>query len=159
MNEIIKVFNKYEFDYVIERIGQKHKIPFIKRFHEYESLEELDNSLPVRLRMILQELGPYYIKLGQMISTRPDLVGEVIATEFSKMQADNTLVPFLDIKETAEEELGRPINEIFEQFSETPLSTASIGQVHIVKLSNGPYVTVKIQKPGIDAIIKNDLAI
>lgn len=159
LNEIINVFNKYEFDYVIEKIGLKHKIPFFKRSHKYESLEELDDSLPIRLRMTLQELGPAYIKLGQMISTRPDLVGEAIATEFSKMQYDNPVIPFSDIKKIVEEELDKPIYEIFEIFQEVPLSTASIGQVHIAKLFNGPYVAVKVQKPNIDEIIESDLAI
>ncbi|WP_231624234.1 hypothetical protein [Methanobrevibacter arboriphilus] len=98
LNEILKVFSKYEFGFVIERIGLKHKIPFFGHSNKYESLEELDDSLPVRLRKTLQELGPAYIKLGQMISTRPDLVGESIASEFSKMQSDNPTVEFLEIK-------------------------------------------------------------
>ncbi len=159
LNEILKVFSKYEFDFVIEKIGLKHKIPFFKRSKKYESLQELDDSLPIRLRKTLQELGPAYIKLGQMISTRPDLVGESIASEFSKMQADNPTVPFSEIKKIVEEELGGPIGDNFDIFHEIPLSTASIGQVHIAKLKNGPYVAVKIQKPDIEDLIKSDLAI
>ena len=94
-----------------------------------------------------------------MISTRPDLVGESIASEFSKMQADNPTVPFSEIKKIVEEELGGPIGDNFDIFHEIPLSTASIGQVHIAKLKNGPYVAVKIQKPDIEDLIKSDLAI
>jgi ubiquinone biosynthesis protein len=87
LKEIIKVLSKYEFGYLIEKI--KHKIPFITQSYDYESLEELDESAPERLRMVLQELGPTFIKLGQTLSTRPDLVGEKIAAEFAKLQDDN----------------------------------------------------------------------
>lgn len=156
INEILKVFNKYEFGHVTEKIGLNNKFSFFKHSDE---LEELDNSLPVRLRMALQELGPTYIKLGQMISTRPDLVGEDIANEFSKMQGDNPSIPFSYIRKVVEEELNGPINEIFETFNEVPLSTASIGQVHMAKLFDGPNVAVKIQKPDTDELIKSDLAI
>jgi len=159
LNEILKVFSKYEFDYILEKIGLKHKIPFVKRSNKYESMEEIDDSLPIRLRLTLQELGPAYIKLGQMISTRPDLVGEAIASEFSKMQADNPTVPFSDIKDIIEKELACEIEDVFELFYEIPLSSASIGQVHVAKLINGPCVAVKVQKPGIEEVLKSDLPI
>lgn len=159
LNEILKVFNKYEFDYLVEKIGLKQKIPFVKRSHKYESMEELDNSLPVRLRLTLQELGPTYIKLGQMISTRPDLVGEDIASEFSKMQYDNPIIPFDEIRRTVEKELEGSIDDLFELFYEIPISSASIGQVHVAKLIGGPYVAVKVQKPDIENVIKTDLSI
>lgn len=159
LNEILRIFSKYEFDYVVERIGLKRKIPFIKSFHKYESFEELDETFQVRLRMALQELGPSFIKLGQMISTRPDLVGEPLASEFSKLQYDNPNVEFSQIKEIIEEELGDPIDNIFEIFHEESIASASIGQVHKAKLKDGPYVAVKIQKPNIENTIKNDLTI
>jgi ubiquinone biosynthesis protein len=159
LNEILKVLSKYEFDYIIERIGLKHKIPFFKSSNKYESLDELDDSVPTRLRMALQELGPTYIKLGQMISTRPDLVGENIASEFSKMQYDNPSIPFSDIKKIVEEELNSSIDEVFDLFYEVPLSSASIGQVHVAKLKNNDYVAVKVQKPDIAKVIKSDLSI
>lgn len=159
LNEILKVFSKYEFDYILEKIGLKHKIPFIKRSNKYESMEELDDSLPIRLRLTLQELGPAYIKLGQMISTRPDLVGKTLASEFSKMQYDNPTVPFSDIRCIVEKELDCEIEDVFELFYETPLSSASIGQVHVAKLMGGHYVAVKVQKPDIEELIKTDISI
>jgi ubiquinone biosynthesis protein len=159
LNEIVRIFSKYEFDYIVERIGLKRKIPFIKSFHKYESFEELDETFLVRLRMALQELGPSFIKLGQMISTRPDLVGEPLASEFSKLQYDNPNVEFSQIKEIIEEELGDSIDNIFETFQEEPIASASIGQVHKAKLKDGSYVAVKVQKPNIENTIKNDLTI
>ena len=78
LNEIIKVFGDYKFGYIAEKIKLKSKIPF-KGNYKYESIEELDSSLPTRIRLSLQELGTTFIKLGQMLSTRPDLVGDDIA--------------------------------------------------------------------------------
>lgn len=159
LNEILKVFSKYEFDYILEKIGLKQKIPFIGNSHKHKLMEELDDSLPIRLRLTLQELGPAYIKLGQMISTRPDLVGESIASEFSKLQYDNPLVAFPEIRRIVEKELGGSLEDLFELFYEVPLSSASIGQVHVAKLIDGPYVAIKVQKPNIEELIKTDLSI
>lgn len=159
LNEIIRVFNKYEFDYITEKIGLKYKFSFFKRSHKYKSLEELDESFPVRLRMTLQELGPTYIKLGQMISTRPDLVGDSIALEFSKLQDNNPETNYSQIKSIVEDELNDSILNIFQYFKEKPLASASIGQVHEAKIKDGPCVAVKIQKPGVDELIKKDIAI
>lgn len=159
LNEILKIFSKYEFDYIVEKIGLKRRITFIKHFNKPLDVEKFDESFPVRFRMAIQELGPAFIKLGQMISTRPDLVGKSVASEFSKLQYDNPKVEFSQVKEIVENELGDSIENIFEIFHEEPIASASIGQVYKAKLKDGSYVAVKIQKPNIEDIIKNDLAI
>ncbi|MGZ7117491.1 MAG: ABC1 kinase family protein, partial [Methanobacterium sp.] len=76
LNEIVKVLSNYEFGYITEKIKLKNKIPFKSHSYEYESIEELDATIPLRLRLVLQELGTTFIKLGQTLSTRPDLVGD-----------------------------------------------------------------------------------
>lgn len=159
LHVIIRILYKYEFGYIIEKIKLKHKIPFIRRSYKYESLEELDESTPERIRFVLQELGPTFIKLGQTLSTRPDLVGERMALEFTKLQEDNPPLEFDVIKTTLEEELGSALETIFESFDPEPLGSASIGQVHRAVLKSGEQVAVKIQKPGVEGIIKNDIAI
>jgi len=159
LREIIKVLSKYEFGYLIEKIKLKHKIPFISPSYDYESLEELDESTPERLRLVLQELGPTFIKLGQTLSTRPDLVGEKMANEFSKLQDDNPPIEFEIVKTTLEKELGSPIQNIFSSFDAEPLGSASIGQVHRGVLKTGEEVAVKIQKPGVEHVIKSDISI
>ena len=159
LREIIKVLSKYEFGYLIEKIKLKHKIPFISPSYDYESLEELDESTPERLRLVLQELGPTFIKLGQTLSTRPDLVGEKISNEFAKLQDDNPPIEFEVVKTTLEHELGSPIESVFSSFDAEPLGSASIGQVHRGVLKTGEEVAVKIQKPGVEHIIKSDISI
>jgi ubiquinone biosynthesis protein len=159
LREIIKVLSKYEFGYLIEKIKLKHKIPFISPSYDYESLEELDESTPKRLRLVLQELGPTFIKLGQTLSTRPDLVGEKISNEFAKLQDDNPPIEFEVVKTTLEHELGSPIESVFSSFDAEPLGSASIGQVHRGVLKTGEEVAVKIQKPGVEHIIKSDISI
>ena len=159
LHEIIKVLSKYEFGYLIEKIKLKHKIPLISPSYNYESLEELDESAPERLRLVLQELGPTFIKLGQTLSTRPDLVGRKIAREFAKLQDDNPPVDFEVIKSVIESELGSPIEKIFRSFNAEPLGSASIGQVHSAVLKTGEKVAVKIQKPGVEKFIRSDISI
>ena len=149
LNEILKVLSKYEFGYISEKIKLKHKIPFTSRSYEYDSLEELDETLPLRLRLVLQELGTTYIKLGQTLSTRPDLVGNDIAQEFAKMQDDNPPVDFSEMKRIIETELKDSLENLFEEFDETPLGSASIGQVHRAKLKNQEEVAIKIRNQGL----------
>lgn len=159
LNEIIKVLGKYEFGYITEKIKLKNKIPFTGHSYEYESIEELDATAPLRLRLVLQELGTTFIKLGQTLSTRSDLVGDEIAGEFSKMQDDNPPVDFEIIKSLIGEELGDSPENLFSLFEREPLGSASIGQVHKAVLKNGDKVAVKVQKPGVEDLIRKDITI
>ena len=159
LQEIIKVLSKYEFGYLVEKIKLKHKIPLVSPSYDYESLEELDETTPERLRLVLQELGPTFIKLGQTLSTRPDLVGRKIANEFAKLQDDNPPIEFDVIRGVVEHELGSPIDMIFSSFDAEPLGSASIGQVHSAVLKSGEKVAIKIQKPGVEKFIRSDISI
>jgi ubiquinone biosynthesis protein len=159
LQEIIKVLSKYEFGYLVEKIKLKHKIPLVSPSYDYESLEELDETTPERLRLVLQELGPTFIKLGQTLSTRPDLVGRKIANEFAKLQDDNPAIEFDIIRGVVEQELRSPMDKIFSTFDAEPLGSASIGQVHSAVLKSGERVAVKIQKPGVEKFIRSDISI
>ena len=158
LNEIIKVLYDYKFGYIAEKTKLKSKIPF-KGKSKYESIEELDSSLPARIRLALQELGTTFIKLGQMLSTRPDLVGDEIAAELTKLQDDVPPVDLEIIKSTIETELSNSTEDLFSEFEEEALGSASIGQVHKVVLKNGDKVAIKIQKPGVEEIIHKDITI
>lgn len=159
LNEIIKVLSNYEFGYITERIKLKNRIPFKSHSYEYESIEELDSTIPSRIRLVLQELGTTFIKLGQTLSTRPDLVGDEIAAELSKLQDDNPPVDFEVIKSIIRDELGNSPENLFLEFEEEPLGSASIGQVHKAVLKNGDKVAIKIQKPGVEELIHKDINI
>ncbi|MCH8861901.1 MAG: 2-polyprenylphenol 6-hydroxylase [Proteobacteria bacterium] len=110
-----------------------------------------------RLAAALQDLGPAFIKLGQTMATRPDLVGEEIADDLTALQ--DRLSPFsaAEARATIETELGAPVDELFASFDDTPIAAASIAQVHLATDSDGNKVAVKILRPGIEEIFRRDL--
>ena len=119
--------------------------------------EDIDAS---NLRLAFEELGPTFVKLGQILCTRPDLVGNDIAEELTKLRDNTPVTPFEDIKKQIEEELDQPLDEIYSEFDEEPIGSASIGQVYKAKLKeNGEDVAVKVQKPGSYETVVLDLSI
>jgi len=118
-----------------------------------------DQTFAVRMRMALTDLGTTFIKLGQVLGTRPDLVGPDVARELSHLQSGTPPDPGDVAIATIERELGRPIAECFAEFDHTAMASASIGQVHRAKLPNGRAVVVKVQHPGIESTIRRDLNI
>ena len=155
LGEIRAALKKYGFD---EILGQTAKSKIRRNEDDSPSLL-LDDEVPVKLRLMLQELGTTFIKLGQLMSTRPDVVGEKIANEMANLQDDNPAISYDKVKSIVERELNGSIDELFEEFSEQHLATASIGQVHEAKLITGERVAVKVQKEGITDKIDLDLRI
>jgi len=152
------VLGKYRFGNTLIQLGFKRKLS--PEFLLGGDLgKEMDSTAPARFRAALEELGTTYIKLGQVLSTRPDLVGMEIADELSKLQDDVPPVPFTDIREVVEEELGSPLEDLFQEFEEESIASASIAQVHRARLQDGTEVAVKVQKKGIIELIKQDVAI
>ncbi|MDD5729790.1 MAG: AarF/UbiB family protein [Candidatus Omnitrophica bacterium] len=153
LREIAKVFTKYGLGYLIQkfhlhRFASKHLPP-----------EELFNEpLSVRVRKILEELGPTFIKLGQMLSLHPDIVPPEFCKEFEKLQDAVPAVEFEKIKEVIEKEFNKPLNEVFKDFPSTPIASASLAQVYKVSLGNKEAI-VKVQKPYVEKIIRADLEI
>ncbi|WP_407376561.1 ABC1 kinase family protein [Methanobrevibacter sp.] len=155
LREIRLAIKKYGFD---EILGQTAKSKIRKNDEDRPSLL-LDDEIPVKLRMMLQDLGTTFIKLGQLLSTRPDIVGEKIANELANLQDDNPAITYEQVKAIVERELNGNIDDLFEDFSKQHLATASIGQVHEARLITGERVAVKIQKEGITDKIDLDLRI
>lgn len=118
-----------------------------------------DQPLPVRIRLALTDVGTTFVKLGQVLATRPDLVGPAIASELSHLQTETPADPAEIAIATVEKELGRPIAGCFAEFEPSAIASASIGQVHRAKLPNGRSVVVKVQHPGIEDTIRRDLDI
>ena len=111
----------------------------------------------VAFRKRLVELGPAYIKLGQVLSTRPDLLPPAYIRELAQLQDDVGEIPFEDVEQTIQEELKGRVSKLFKSFEETPLGTASLGQVHAAELRDGRAVVVKVQRPGIREILADDI--
>jgi ubiquinone biosynthesis protein len=115
-----------------------------------------------RMRLVLQDLGPTFIKLGQILSTRQDVLPEPLILELKKLQDNVPAVPFLEIKNVVEANLGASLETVFESFDESPLASASIGQVHraVLATADGKVdVVVKVQRPGVGVTVGRDLEI
>jgi ubiquinone biosynthesis protein len=123
---------------------------------------ELDGQPSQRgqhLREMLDELGPTFVKFGQLLSTRPDILPADIITELRGLQDDVRPFPFADVEQVVEEELGLSIDKLFLEFDERPIAAASIGQVHGAMLPNRKRVAVKVQRPSAPRRIESDLAL
>jgi ubiquinone biosynthesis protein len=158
--QILAVFFKYGFGDLVDslKIDQYIEIGLQmisrKRRDRVEKLTRAE-----RVRMAFEELGPSYIKLGQILSTRPDLVPIDFIREFSKLLDEVPSFPFSEVEKVFAADLGAHPHDLFESFEETPFASASIGQVHKATVKNGDRVAVKVQRPGIQKIIEVDLEI
>jgi len=158
--QILAIFFKYGFGDLIEllRIDQYLEVglQLISRKRR-DRIERFTRA--ERVRMALEELGTTYIKLGQVLSTRPDLIPIDFANELSKLQDTVPACPFAEARSVFESECRSNISDIFSSFEETPIASASIGQVYRAALKDGDAVAVKIQRPGIYKTIEVDLEI
>ena len=153
---IVVTLVKYGFGDVIGRLDLPAKLgPLYTRRQPRE-----DPGTYTRIRLTLQELGPTFIKLGQLLSLRTDLIPVEMAEELSKLQEHVPAEDFADIRKQIERSLGTSIDKIFLEFDEEPLAAASLAQVHKAVLrENKAVVAVKVQRPGIRQTIRNDLRI
>jgi ubiquinone biosynthesis protein len=120
-----------------------------------EAAERNEQAACFRKRLV--ELGPAYVKLGQLLSTRPDLLPEPYIRELEQLQDDVGPIPLEDVEHTIEEELGARLSKLFERFDPEPLGSASLGQVHAAELRGGREVIVKVQRPNIRGALADDL--
>jgi ubiquinone biosynthesis protein len=145
MSEIAQVAVRHGFGYVVDgRRRSDQNGPTARGRH---------------LREMLDELGPTFVKFGQLLSTRPDVVPPDIIAELRGLQDDVRPFPFVEVERMVEEDLGQPLERLFLDFEETPLAAASIGQVHGAVLPNGRRVVVKVQRPNAPRQIEADLAL
>jgi ubiquinone biosynthesis protein len=154
--EIASVLSKYGIAGWIKRLGPDFAKDILKT-PEGDAIAR--HRWETRLRLAMAELGPTFIKLGQVLSTRPDLVGVVLAEELQHLQADVPADPPEAVREMVQAELGRPVEELFAEFDERPMASASIGQVHRARLMSGEHVVVKVQHTDIERKVQVDLDI
>jgi ubiquinone biosynthesis protein len=157
--EIVKVFVKYGFSDITSKLSSA-LLPVISKNSLSTQGKNLNTlSTPIRLRMAFEELGATFIKLGQMLSLRQDIIPEEFIFEFTKLQDSVQQDDLSEIKILLAKEFNKPITEAFLEFDETPIASASIGQVHKARLNTGEEVAVKILHPGIEDKIKIDIEI
>jgi ubiquinone biosynthesis protein len=159
MRQITLVLARHGFGEVVHRIGLGSLTTAPPPAGAAQAPRELRSSLASRLRRVLEDLGPSFIKLGQIASTRPDVFPEDIIAELKRLQEHTTPLPFEVLRGEVEEQLG-PLAEVFTSFDEQPLASASIAQVHRATLLDegaAVDVVVKIQRPGVRSVIEKDI--
>lgn len=156
LRQILAVFAKHGFVDVVERVNLSKFLPSrLAAFAESQA----DQSPQERLRKAFEELGPTFVKLGQLLSTRPDLLPDHFIQEFVKLQDGVLPLPFEVVKEAVERELGKKLEEAYASFDPQPLAAASIGQAHLARLHTGENVVVKVQRPEIRKLVDNDISL
>jgi ubiquinone biosynthesis protein len=156
--EIVRILARHGFGDALSQLGIGRRLGLPVRLLRRDPAD-LELTRPQRVRLALEELGPTFIKFGQIISTRPDLLPPEYINELSRLQDDVPPEPWEPIRACIEEDLGQPIDQVFAHFDETPMAAASLGQVHAATLASGQEVVVKIQRPDIEHVIDVDLDI
>jgi ubiquinone biosynthesis protein len=168
LREILAVVTRYGWGDVVARLGPAGAIERVRarlRFRRElrEGREPLDLSACTteqRIRMALEELGPTFVKLGQVLATRPDLIPMSLVEELRRLQDKVPPFPAAEARAAIARELGRPVEAIFARFDDRPLAAASIGQVHRATLRDGGGdVVVKVRRPNLEAVLQQDLEI
>jgi len=159
--QIVLVLLKHGLGDLVTRLGLYKQLGISRRFFARHKAKPLPPPLTPwqRARMVLEELGPSFIKLGQLASTRPDMVPPEACAEFEKLQDTVPAFPGSQVREIIESELGNPLEVLLKEFNETPVASASVSQVHRAVLPDGTVVAVKVRRPGIRGTIEVDLEI
>src|SRR5947208_8628239 len=157
LSEIAQVAVRHGFGYWFDT----HRLTdlFPRRGPRVDVVDGQPSQRGQHLREMLDELGPTFVKFGQLLSTRPDILPPDIISELRGLQDDVRPFPFADVEQVVEEDLGLSVGQLFTDFEERPVPAASIGQVHRATLPNGKRVAVKMQRPGAPRQIESDLAL
>ncbi|MDD9149556.1 MULTISPECIES: ABC1 kinase family protein [unclassified Sporolactobacillus] len=157
--EIVTVLVKYGFGYIVKDVGLFHLLSLPKQI--VSDFSGTNDSKPVgrKIRLMLEELGPTFIKLGQLLSLRSDLIPEQIANELRELQDSVTPIDPAVIKSVIRQELGAPVGDIFADFDEQCLAAASIAQAHRAVLKTGEEVVIKVRRPDIETVVSTDIEI
>ena len=160
IRQVAEVLLRYGFEDVVTTTPLRRLVSQARRLNwQRADRQVFETTRWERVRLIIEELGPTFIKLAQAMSNRADLLPQALIDEFEKLQSN---VPPFDValaRQIIEEELGRPITEVFSEFDNVTLGSASIGQVHRARLLTGEEVVVKVQRPGVRDKVRSDLAL
>jgi ubiquinone biosynthesis protein len=157
---ILGVLIKYGFGQFVEQLNINYYLEVGKRLVTRRAEQDLQRlSQQQRLRMAMEELGPTFVKLGQLLSTRPDVLPRPYIDEFSKLQDEVPALPVEEIKRQFLRQFGRPVEEVCLEFTDEPIAAASIAQVHRGRLQGGEEVVFKVRRPGISRMVETDIDI
>ncbi|WP_240375541.1 ABC1 kinase family protein [Bacillus piscicola] len=156
--KIAATLARHGFGYILQEVGLFHILSLPKRLAA-DSKESDLYSIGKRMRRVIEELGPTFVKLGQLISTRKDIFPPAIIQELEKLQDEVEPFPFKEAQQIIESDLNGSLSDLFLEFEETPMAAASIGQVHKATLHDGREVAVKVSRPHIKEIVEKDIDI
>jgi ubiquinone biosynthesis protein len=158
--QILAAFTRQGFGYLIDQTGLLDYLQIRRqKVQQRPAEQQWRYSTGARLRLALEELGPTFIKVGQILSTRPDLFPDEVIKELRKLQDAAPPFPFEEVAAILEEEFADSVSHIFAEFTEQPVASASLAQVHRARLKSGRVVAVKVQRPGVQKTIDADLDI
>lgn len=156
--DIVRVLSAYGFDHVLEMLGLSDMVARSKRLLRRNKADITRLSAAERMRLALEELGPTFIKLGQLLSTRPDIVPRPFVHEFEKLQDSVPCFSFDELKAQVERELAAPVEAFYSGIDPDPLAAASIAQVHRARLITGEEVVIKVRRPGVVELVESDIS-
>jgi ubiquinone biosynthesis protein len=156
--QIVMVLMKYDLKEPIEALGLEKYLP-LRWMPPAIPWRKTPYSKPERMRFTLEDLGTTFVKMGQILSTRPDLIPADYISQLVKLQDSLKQLPIETVKEVIASELGNPVEKLFETFDPQAIGVASIGQVHAATLKDGTEVVVKVQKPGVREQVDEDMEI
>ncbi|MBN1645334.1 AarF/ABC1/UbiB kinase family protein [Candidatus Woesearchaeota archaeon] len=156
VSHVVNILTQHGLGHFVQKYKLTKHLPFLKRLTIETSRTE---DIPVRLRKAMEELGGAYLKLGQLLSLRPDLVPPTWCEEFKKLLDQTTPATYEQIKPIIEKELKKPIHKLFSKFDKKPIGSASIAQVHLARLHTGQKVVVKVQRPKTKEKFESDITL
>ncbi|MEO6847521.1 MAG: AarF/UbiB family protein, partial [Chthoniobacterales bacterium] len=157
--EIFHILFKYGFADVLRLVALQKFLKIEDAQLPVRKSEILNKPLPERFRLTLEELGPTFVKFGQILSSRRDLITDEYFEQLQRLQDEVPPFPSKEARKIIEKEMNRPIDEVFSTFQDEPIGCASIAQVHKAILKDGTTVAIKVQRPDIEKVIELDMAI
>lgn len=155
---IVRVLSTYGFDHVLEMLGLSDMVARSKRMLHHDKADIARLTAAERMRLALEELGPTFIKLGQLLSTRPDILPTAFVHEFEKLQDNVPVFSFVELKAQVERELGGSTESFYAEIDPVSLAAASIAQVHRARLIAGENVVIKVRRPGVVSLVESDIS-
>lgn len=157
--DVFRVLTKHGFGEVADQVHPRRYVPFLRRRAIRKHTFDAEFSVPQRIRLVLEELGPTFIKFGQVMSTRPDLIPQDVIEELTHLQEKVPGFPPEQAMRLVEAELHRPLSELYSDFSTEPLAAGSLGQVHRARHHDGTPLAVKIRRPDVVRVVERDVAL